>query len=209
MNLDQIKLCVFDVDGVLVNSRLLHYPATMFALKDFGYHYTREEDESFGTIPTRQKLNLLAEQGKIEKELIDYIWDLKDEYACQLFENNIVINDEIKPLFENLKTKQIKIALASNARYSFLNKVVDKLNVSDHVDLILSAQSVIPKPDPAIYVSAMNYFNIKPKNTLIFEDSEIGKQAAYASKANVYEITNFDELTRYTFENHETYCTPR
>jgi beta-phosphoglucomutase-like phosphatase (HAD superfamily) len=55
----------------------------------------------------------------------------------------------------------------------------------------------------------MKYFNIKPKNTLIFEDSEVGKQAAYASKANVYEITSFDELTRYTFENNETYCTPR
>ena len=50
MNLDQIKLCVFDVDGVLVNSRLLHYPATMFALKDHGYLYTREEDENFGSI---------------------------------------------------------------------------------------------------------------------------------------------------------------
>ena len=209
MNLDQIKLCVFDVDGVLVNSRLLHYPATMFALKDHGYLYTREEDENFGTIPTRQKLNLLAEQGKIEKESVDYIWDLKDDYACELFENNIVINTEIKPLFKYLKTNHIKIALASNARYSFLNKVVDKLDVAEYVDLILSAQSVIPKPDPAIYISAMNYFNIKPKNTLIFEDSEVGKKAAYASKANVYEVTSFDELTRYTFKNNETYCTPR
>lgn len=209
MNLDQIKLCVFDVDGVLVNSRLLHYPATMFALKDYGYLYTREEDENFGTIPTRQKLNLLAEQGKINKESVDDIWDLKDQYACELFENNIVINYEIEPLFEYLKSKDIKIALASNARYSFLNKVVERLNVSDHVDLILSAQSVIPKPDPAIYISTMKYFNIKPKNTLIFEDSEVGKKAAYASKANVYEISSFDELTRYTFENNETYCTPR
>ena len=209
MNFDKIKLCVFDVDGVLVNSRLLHYPATMLALKDYGYLYTREEDENFGTIPTRQKLNLLAEQGKINKDSIDFIWDLKDEYACELFENNIVVNDEIRPLFKNLKEIKIKIALASNARYSFLNKVVSKLHIEEYVDLILSAQSVTPKPDPEIYLSAMRYFNVSPENTLIFEDSEVGKQAAYASKAYVYEVSSFDELTRYTFEKDETYCTSR
>ena len=209
MNFDKIKLCVFDVDGVLVNSRLLHYPATMLALKDYGYLYTREEDENFGTIPTRQKLNLLAEQGKINKDSIDFIWDLKDEYACELFENNIVVNDEIRPLFKNLKEIKFKIALASNARYSFLNKVVSKLHIEEYVDLILSAQSVTPKPDPEIHLSAMRYFNVSPENTLIFEDSEVGKQAAYASKAYVYEVSSFDELTRYTFEKDETYCTSR
>ena len=209
MNFDKIKLCVFDVDGVLVNSRLLHYPATMLALKDYGYLYTREEDENFGTIPTRQKLNLLAEQGKINKDSIDFIWDLKDEYACELFEKNIVVNNEIRPLFNNLKENNLKIALASNARYSFLDKVVSKLKVEEYVDLILSAQSVTPKPDPEIYLSAMKYFNVLPENTLIFEDSEVGKQAAYASKAYVYEVSSFDELTRYTFEKDETYCTSR
>jgi len=209
MNFDKIKLCVFDVDGVLVNSRLLHYPATMLALKDYGYLYTREEDENFGTIPTRQKLNLLAEQGKINKGAIDFIWDLKDEYACELFEKNIVVNNEIRPLFKNLKENNFKIALASNARYSFLDKVVSKLRIGEYVDLILSAQSVTPKPDPEIYLSAMKYFNVLPENTLIFEDSEVGKQAAYASKAYVYEVSSFDELTRYTLEKNETYCTSR
>jgi beta-phosphoglucomutase len=209
MNFDKIKLCVFDVDGVLVNSRLLHYPATMLALKDYGYLYTREEDENFGTIPTRQKLNLLAEQGKINKDAIDFIWDLKDEYACELFEKNIVVNNEIRPLFKNLKENNLKIALASNARYSFLDKVVSKLKVEEYVDLILSAQSVTPKPDPEIYFSAMKYFNVLPENTLIFEDSEVGKQAAYASGAFVYEVSSFDQLTRTTFKENETYCTSR
>jgi len=197
------------VDGVLVNSRLLHYPATMLALKDYGYLYTREEDENFGTIPTRQKLNLLAEQGKINKGAIDFIWDLKDEYACELFEKNIVVNNEIRPLFKNLKENNFKIALASNARYSFLDKVVSKLRIGEYVDLILSAQSVTPKPDPEIYLSAMKYFNVLPENTLIFEDSEVGKPPAYASKAYVYEVSSFDELTRYTLEKNETYCTSR
>jgi HAD superfamily hydrolase (TIGR01509 family) len=209
MNSLKIKLCVFDVDGVLVNSRALHFPATQLALAQYGCDYSRDEDEAFGTIPTRQKLHLLAEYNRINSDDLDDIWELKDHYACELFEEKIVINTEIKPLFSLLKNANIKIALASNARYSFLNKVIDKLDVREYVDLVLSAQSVTPKPDPEIYLTAMKYFDASPDHTLIFEDSEVGKQAAYASGASVYEVSSFDELTRTTLKENETYCTSR
>ena len=209
MNSLKIKLCVFDVDGVLVNSRALHFPATQLALAKYGCDYTRDEDEAFGTIPTRQKLHLQAEYNRINSDDLDDIWELKDHYACELFEEKIVINTEIKPLFSLLKNANIKIALASNARYSFLNKVIDKLDVREYVDLVLSAQSVTPKPDPEIYLKAMRHFDASPDHTLIFEDSEVGKQAAYASGASVYEVSSFDELTRTTLKENETYCTSR
>ena len=209
MNSLKIKLCVFDVDGVLVNSRALHFPATQLALADYGCIYSRDEDEAFGTIPTRQKLHLLAEYNRINSDDLDDILELKDHYACELFEDNIVINTEIKPIFSLLKDADINIALASNARYSFLNKVIDKLDVGEYVDLVLSAQSVTPKPSPEIYLQAMDHFDVSPKDTLIFEDSEVGKQAAYASGAFVYEVSSFDQLTRTTFKENETYCTSR
>jgi HAD superfamily hydrolase (TIGR01509 family) len=194
-----IKLCVFDVDGVLVDSKSLHYPSTAFALKDYGYYYTMQEDEKFGTIPTREKLNNLAKQNKIYEQDIESIWDLKDAYACELFEQTVIINPHIKQLFQNLYNDNIKIALASNARFSFLNKVIDKLDVKEYVDLILSAQFITPKPDPEIYLQAMRHFDVSPAQTIIFEDSEIGKTAAYASGATVYEVTSYDELTSSIF----------
>lgn len=209
MNSLKVKLCIFDVDGVLVNSRALHFPATQHALAEYDCNYSRDEDEAFGTIPTRQKLHLLAEYGRIKYKDIDNIWELKDHYACELFEENIIINKEIKSIFSMLKDVGIKVALASNARYSFLNKVIDKLDVREYVDLVLSAQSVTPKPSPEIYLKAMNHFKVSPKDTLIFEDSEVGKQAAYASGAFVYEVSSFDQLTRTTFKENETYCTSR
>ena len=192
---NNINLCIFDVDGVLVNSRNLHFPATSLALYDYGYDYTREEDESFGTIPTREKLNLLSERGCIKSSDIENIWNLKDNYACELFDDAILVNSNVKKLFESLKIKNIYIALGSNARYSFLEKVIEALNISNFIDYIASAQGMEPKPDPYMYVSAMKKFNVSPEKTLIFEDSEIGKQAAYASGAHVYEVKSYDELS--------------
>ena len=192
---EKIKLCIFDVDGVLVNSRNLHFPATSLALYDYGFIYTREQDESYGTIPTIEKLNLIAESGGIEFKDVESIWNLKDDYACRLFDESILVNPNIKELFETIKSKDIFIALGSNARYSFLEKVISKLEISGLVDHIASAQGMKPKPDPFMYVSAMEKFNVSPDQTIIFEDSEVGKKAAYASKANVYEVSFYDELS--------------
>lgn len=193
--MNDIKLCIFDVDGVLVNTRELHYPATAAALAEYGCGYSRQEDEDFGTIPTRQKLNHLVESGRINIEDVDNIWDLKDDYACVYFEDAIKLNVNIKSLFEELRYRDIYVALASNARYSFLEKVVSALDINHLVNDIVSAQGMIPKPNPYMYIKEMYTFGVGPESTLIFEDSEVGRQAAYASGAWVYEVKSFDELS--------------
>lgn len=202
--MNNIKLCIFDVDGVLVNSRELHYPATAAALADYGCKYDREEDEMFGTIPTRQKLHLLAEYNRINSDDLDDIWQLKDEYACAYFDDAILINENIKELFVELKSRDMWIALGSNARYSFLEKVIDALDIDGLVDHVASAQGMKPKPDPYMYTSAIEKFEVTPEMTLIFEDSEVGRLAAYDSGAWVYKVQSYDELS--TDILNETNC---
>jgi len=192
--MDGIKLCVFDVDGVLINSKVLHFTSTAKALLDFGYKFNLSEDESFGTIPTIEKLKLLANQGKIKDKDIQTIWNNKAEYSEELFDNNILINFNIKKLFSSLKNQGYYIALASNARYNFLNKVVKKLDIGNVVDLILSAENIQHKPSPTIYLKAMSHFGVSPYETVVIEDSEVGKQAAFYSGAHIYDISSYSEL---------------
>ena len=202
--MNNIKLCIFDVDGVLVNSRALHYPATRDALAKYGCIYSREDDDNFGTIPTRHKLHLLAEYGCISVEDVDDIWELKDTFACEYFDDTILVNEQIRPLFDELKSRGMRIALGSNARYTFLRKVVDTLGVDDLVDYVTSAQDGKAKPDPYMYKNAMDKFLATPNETIIFEDSEVGRQAAYASGAWVYEVESYDELSLGIL--NETHC---
>lgn len=198
-----IKLCVFDVDGVLIDSKLLHYSATAKALLSYGYQYSQQEDDDFGTIPTRCKLNNLADCGKINHKDIDIIWKLKEQYSQELFDTTVLGNFEVISLFKKLQCEGIKIILASNARQSFIERVVKFLGIMDYVEHILSAEFLTPKPDPEIYLTAMKMMNVSPKETIIFEDSEVGKTAAYASGANVYEIESYDQLNSSIFNNNE------
>ncbi|AOV60787.1 HAD-superfamily hydrolase [Synechococcus phage S-CAM9] len=180
---------------MLVNSRALHYPATRDALAEYGCEYSRDDDDNFGTIPTRHKLHLLAEYSRINSDDLDDIWELKDKFACEYFDNSILLNDQIKPLFDELKSRGMRIALGSNARYTFLEKVVNALGVDDLVDYVTSAQDGRAKPDPYMYTNAMDRFLASPDETIIFEDSEVGRKAAYASGAWVYEVESYDELS--------------
>ena len=59
-------------------------------------------------------------------------------------------------------------------------------------DLILTSEDIKnPKPDPEGFLLAMSYYNVTPKDCMIFEDSDVGIEAAKKTKANVFKIENF------------------
>ena len=146
---NDISLCIFDVDGVLVNSRNLHFPATRLALYDYGYDYTREEDESFGTIPTREKLNLLSERGCIKSSDIENIWNLKDDYACELFDDTILVNLNIKKL--NISSDINKVCENSDVLIfavpsKYIESELKKIEIDFSKKIIISAiKGIVPE----------------------------------------------------------------
>lgn len=208
------KLVIFDVDGVLVDSKYLHYKATELALKDFGWNYTYEQDQAFGTIPTVEKLKLLENSGDyngLNAEQRAAIWKLKGVYTNLEFEKYIKKNPHVKTIFKKLKAKDIKIALASNARYNYVNLVTKALGIRQYVDYVLSAEDIKHKPFPTIYLSIMTFFDTSPFETIIVEDSETGKEAAWLSGATVYDVedyTSLDNNLLWFVETHAPYRLP-
>lgn len=184
-----IKLVIFDIDGVLADSTKLHFETTREALAKFGYkNYTIEEDLALGTIPTRQKLFKLSEQGKISELDISNIWTYKGVLTSSRFDKEIAISPQIPILFEKLKEKGINIAIATNARRDYLDMILDKIG-RENVDYALSStETGKPKPNPECYLTHMMFFGVSPKETVIVEDSFHGKTAAWLSGAHVYPV---------------------
>jgi len=193
MEQNQIKLVIFDVDGVLIDNKELHYCATRQACTAHGYIYTMEDEKRFDTIPTRQKLELLAKEGKFKEKDIGPIWEMKG-YITELLMDSEMFkpNPRVKEIFESLKARGIKVALATNARLTFLFKVMNKLDIHDLVDDYISGDMPrYQKPSPQMYLSIMADQGISPHNTLICEDSKSGKEAAFRSGAHVYSCDNY------------------
>ncbi len=90
------------------------------------------------------------------------------------------------PFLQALKAANIRTAVATSAPVENLDFVMDALNIRSYFDVLLNESMVShPKPDPEIYQKAMTLLDVDPADSIIFEDSMTGIQAAKASGALV------------------------
>jgi beta-phosphoglucomutase len=192
-----IKLVIFDLDGVLVDACNWHRAALNSALIKISNTEIKPEEHysTFNGIPTKKKLQILVEQGRVKKEDQEKIFHEKQKSTIEIIEKSALVRKEKIDLINKLKSKHIKAACFTNSIRETANLMLEKTGVLSLFDKILTNQDVeSPKPDPEGYIRIMEYFNCDPINTMIVEDSPKGMQAARASKANVIMVKNPDQV---------------
>lgn len=190
-------LLVFDLDGVLIDSKELHFSALNEALKEFGEEFLitlQEHATVYDGLSTNKKLEILHKHKGLPKETFDTVWRRKQEETSRLL-GEIVEDKELIEFFGYLKTNDVNIALASNSIRATVELILSKLGIINFFDLTLSNEDVThPKPHPEIYWKCMTFFGTFPYETSIFEDSHIGRQAAVSSGAILIPVENRRDL---------------
>jgi len=190
------KLVIFDLDGVLIDSKDLHYKALNHALEEIDYKYIisyQEHLSRYDGLNTRKKLSMLTKEKGLPQESHETVWQLKQEQTFKMLENLPVNNNAINIMLY-LKSKGWKIAVASNSIRETIIKSLHGIKVLHLVDYIVSNEDVWhPKPHPEMYWKCMVALDAFPKDTIIIEDSHIGRQGALNSGAN-YEKYNLKQL---------------
>lgn len=202
------KLIIFDLDGVLIDSKEIHFNALNLALDEFGSDLiiTRDEqDNIFEGLTTKAKLNILTKIKDLPESLHEDIWRLKQEYSATMF-TSVSPDKELINLFKFIRSNGIKVAVASNSIRKTLDGCLNSLGLIELIDYSLSNEDVsLPKPSPEIYNKVISYFETNTDNTVIFEDSPIGLVAAQASGARVEQVRDrsdiwFDRILRVVEE---------
>jgi HAD superfamily hydrolase (TIGR01509 family) len=191
------KLIIFDLDGVLVDSKEIHYQSLNKALGlvDSKYVITREEQEkTYEGLPTKLKLKMLAQYKNLPEILFKEINNNKQTFTKKML-NDTKYDNELVTICNLIKDNGIKIAVASNSIRSTIDQCLTKLGIIEYIDHIVSNEDVkFTKPHPEIYWKAMSYFGCITEEVVIFEDSIVGKLAATDSKANLIEVKNRKDL---------------
>ena len=193
------KLIIFDLDGVLVDSRDMHYEALNCALTNIDEKYiiTRDEHLSlYDGLPTSRKLTMLTERKDLPVDKHQQIWEDKQKATLDIF-SRLEHDHELMYYFQQLKNKGYQISVASNSIRNTVKLVLLKLGVLEFVDYYVSNEDVVRnKPFPEMYWKCMTACNAIPKDTVIFEDSHIGRQGALDSKAHLIPIENRNHMTQ-------------
>jgi HAD superfamily hydrolase (TIGR01509 family) len=191
-------LIIFDLDGVLIESRELHYQSLNDALHsiDVKYVITRDEHLSiYDGLNTTRKLTLLSETKNLPTEYHDMIWQRKQLATFDLIKK-FNIDPKLIDIFSKLKLAGYLIAVASNSIRETVKLSLLKIGIMEYVDYSVSNQDVKhPKPYPEMYWQCMTALKVLPKDTLIIEDSHIGRQAALDSGATLLAVENTQDVT--------------
>lgn len=190
-----IKLVLFDLDGVLIDAKYIHYEALNEAL---GPQYAISEEEHYNFYDgrkTREKLQMLTERKNLPVEWHDDIFNKKQFITTEKIGRLKPIK-EIKKLFTTLKEQGYIIGVCSNSIRRTALTALAKTELIEYCSLILSNEDVKNgKPHPEMYWKAMSMVSVLPEETLIIEDSPTGLLAASRSRAKYMRVANPFEVT--------------
>ena len=193
-----IKLIVFDLDGVLVDAKGIHFDTLNDALKEVGEEYVITEAEHLSTydgLKTTQKLEMLTKNKGLNSALYDDIWYRKQHLTLERIAG-INPNETLQSVMSTFSEDGYKLAVASNSIKKTVLAVLENLGIRGFMDLIISNEDVRnSKPHPEMYWKVMSRLGVLPEETLIVEDSPYGLLAASRSNAHILRVKNTQELT--------------
>src|SRR6056300_1058006 len=158
------KLVLFDLDGVLVNTKQIHFDALNESLAKNGYPEISPEEHTleYDGLTTEQKL-IKYNVAPHEKNKIA----LRKQAITMLKMKTIKGSSELIELFNELKDKGYKVGVCSNAIGNTVNNCIDQLMIRPYLDVIKSNWDVDnPKPHPEIWWKAMSEMGVLPEDTV-------------------------------------------
>ena len=192
-----ITTIIFDLDGVLVDTKLIHFHALNKALKSYNCSKTISYDEHvkmFDGLPTNQKLKKLNKLKRLPTSKNKKVKSLKQKITIDLLKKDIKFDKNVYSIFKFL-SKKYKLAIATNAVESTLDICINKLKIKKFVNFSIANEKVKnPKPHPEIYLKCMLELDAKPKECLVVEDSYNGRKAAQDSGSVLFPINNLKDL---------------
>lgn len=175
------KVFIFDLDGVIVDTAKYHYLAWKKIANQLGINFTQAHNELLKGVSRVRSLDIILDLGKIvatQEEKNKWLIQKNEDYLSYLVN---MTESEILPgvmsVLNYLKEQNQLIALGSASKNA--RPILEKTKTLDYFDAIVDGNDVSnAKPDPEVFLIAARLLGAKPENSIVFEDSVAGIQAA-------------------------------
>lgn len=198
----KIKACLFDLDGVIVDTAVYHFQAWRRLANELGFDFTEHQNEQLKGISRMESLELILGWGNVS-----LTQDEKNDWATQknawyldlvkLMTPNEVL-EGVPEFLDELKANNIKIALGSASKNSKL--ILERINMLHYFDAIIDGNNITKgKPDPQVFQLGAEATNCKPEECVVFEDALSGVQAGKAGGMKVIGVGSEEILKEADF----------
>jgi beta-phosphoglucomutase len=194
-----IQACIFDLDGVIVDTAHYHFLAWKRLADELGITLTEKDNERLKGVSRLRSMDILLELGgrEMDPEEKERLANKKNVWFVDYVERMIPeeIFPGVKDLIEKLRANGIKVALASSSKNA--NTVIQLLHIENLFDTIVDGNMIVnSKPDPEIFLLAASRLGVAPENCLVFEDAEAGVEAALAAGMKCVGVGSTEQLSK-------------
>ncbi|MDD5459233.1 MAG: HAD family phosphatase [Phycisphaerae bacterium] len=195
-----IKAVIFDFDGVITDSEIIHFRTFNMVLKPFGAVLSRKEYyANYLGLSDADLIKQLIAEGRldIDNAKIEELCQKKNKAFEKLLKEDGNLIDGVRDFLARLKENNILMAICSGALLSEIMLVLEDSRIEGFFESVVSADQVKKgKPHPEGFLLALkrvnkkHNLNIQPKDCVVVEDSRWGLQAANTAGMHSLAITN-------------------
>ncbi len=192
-----ISTCIFDLDGVIVDTAKYHYLAWKRLAHELGFEFLEEHNERLKGVSRMTSLDIMLEVGGLtfsqsEKEVMaarKNEWYL--EYIYKMTPEEILPG--VVDFLVMLRSKGIKVSLGSASKNAML--ILERVQLSHYFDAVIDGNKALKaKPDPQVFLLAAEELGQNPASCVVFEDAAAGIEAAKAAGMKCIGIGSPDVL---------------
>ena len=192
-----VCLCFpFDMDGVLVDTEWFYNRRRVAFMEEKGFHFDEIPDLSGSNEPAIWEALVPDDVELRERLRVEYKQVYSPDHPVPYAE---LLNEQTDPVMRELHERGVKCAIASSSYRELIDELVGIAGIADVLDYTISGHECSAfKPDPEIYLRAMEALGVEPAECLVIEDSPLGIEAGKRSGARVlalrpHEGVNLDQ----------------
>jgi beta-phosphoglucomutase len=196
--MSNLKACIFDLDGVIVDTAVYHYKAWRRLANQLGFDFTEEQNEELKGISRVESLKIILNWGSVRKseEEMQELATLKNTWYVEMI-TKMRPNDILpgaKEFLDLVKANNYLTALGSASKNS--ETILKQIGLTHMFDALVDGTKVTKsKPNPEVFLVGAQELGVKPEECVVFEDAIAGVQAAKAGKMKTVGIGKADVLS--------------
>lgn len=197
----EIRACIFDLDGVIVDTASHHFVAWRQLADELGVPFSEEDNEALKGVSRVDSLEYILNKGGLLLDAATKVrlMDRKNTHYLELAGKTTTEDalPGVVKLIDELKAAGMKVALGSSSKNAEM--ILTRLNLIDRFDVLVDGNHItLSKPDPEVFLMGAKALNLAPEQCLVFEDAQSGIDAAITGGFPVIGIGSADSLSKAT-----------
>ena len=174
-----IRAVLFDHDGVLVNfPQVMWKERKKYLEEKYDLRLNNEDMKVLLGLTLQDQVDYLRKKHNIGVT-VDELSQHREKVVDPIYEKELTLMPGAKKLLEDLKSKGIKTAVATNRSRKRIEQDLARLKINNYFNVVIAREDVMkPKPDPEIFLIAAKKLDVPPNECVVIEDAIHGVEAA-------------------------------